>query len=196
MRSLLVLAVATAFLPACARGALVLNMDGLRGCDPGLQMLELYFDELPPAQDERLAAYTIRLRTLGPTLRFGPSELVGEPVEHPFVFPAGTGVDVLTASDSELFVLATLPVTVPRGVNIPDNGGVLRFPVEVSPSGVGLAGVVIDVSSTVATEFADDEGQLIPFVPVNGQVYFCPEPSSAVVVLLGVWLGALRRRRW
>jgi hypothetical protein len=183
-----------------ARGALVLNIDTGGGgvcLAPGeVKYLEVYFDEVPPAEDERLILYAIGLRIPTNTgLIFGPGSLVGKTVEHPFVLPEDSTVDVLRATEHEIGAFVEQPLSLLNGVDIRDGAGVLRFPVMLRPGAVfGPAVVTFDLAPG-RTEFANEVGELIPFVPTTGSFTICPDPSFAGVVLFGAGLAALRRNR-
>jgi hypothetical protein len=200
VRNFLIALTLVSALAAPARAALTLNIDGGGLClQPGeVRYLEVHFTETPPAVDENLLVYSVGLQIQGnSSLAFGPASLVGATVEHPFVIPAGASydLDVLRASERELYVFVDRPAGIAEGVNIADGAGVLRFPVTLRGSPVfGQATIHFDLTPA-GTVFADERGEAIPFIPTAGSFTICPEPSALAGVLATTVALALRRRR-
>ncbi len=198
MRTLLIACTLAAALAAPARAALVLNIDDGTLClQPGeVQFLEAYFTESPPARDEGLSLYSVLLKIEGNSgLAFGPGSLVGPTVEHPFVIPAGAPyvIDVLRATERELYVFLDRPAGAAHGVNVTDGAGVLRFPVTLAGApAFGTATIRFELG--VWTVFAAEPGNEIPFAANPGSFVICPEPSALAATLAAAGAMMLRRR--
>jgi len=191
-----VLALWALLLPAAAaRGALTLNVESVQLAPGETGFIEVFFTELPPAQRERLVAYSVGLDLISQGgITFGPGPLLGEPTAHPFVFAPGTPIDD-TGSGPTRIRAASAILTEP--VNITDNMGLLRVPVTVARGAPQQRGAVAFVLTGGLTEFSDDVGNTIEFVPVNGAIETggeVPEPS-ATLLAAACGLAALARRR-
>ncbi|HZN66505.1 MAG TPA: hypothetical protein VFB66_14545, partial [Tepidisphaeraceae bacterium] len=111
---------------------------------------------------------------------------------HPFVFAPGTPIDDTGSTATRIRSSAAI-LTEPVDIN--DNEAVLRVPITVPPGAFGLVRIVFNLTGGL-TEFSDDVGNVIPFVPVNGTITICPEPSAACLVApIGMLALARRRRR-
>jgi hypothetical protein len=194
MRDLSLLVVVICLVASPARAALTLNIESPRVRRGEVRFIEVFANEFAPAQDERLVAYSIGL-TLpeGSPLMFGPGPIINVPVNHPFVFPAGTPIEDLGSNSRQVRALASVQTGTE---NVTDNEGFLRVPISIRPDYEGPACLlVVNFELTGGlTEMSDDIGNVIEFVPVNG-VFICPEPSSAMMILFGMGLVALRRRQ-
>jgi hypothetical protein len=196
MRFACILPVAITVLATSAQGAVTLNIESTNFLPGQVAYIEVYATELPPAQNENLVAYSIGLNLpQGGPIIFGPGPRALAPVNHPFVFPAGTPIQDHGSTGYQIRASAALPTGVE---NITDNEGFLRVPVSYVPGYNGpcvLAMVSFELRNGL-TEMSDDIGNVIEFVPVPGVLNpLCPEPSSALVLLFGTGLLALRRRR-
>lgn len=177
---------------AAARGALTLNIESIEFRPGESGFIEVFFTETAPAENERLVAYAVGLEIQGaPGITFGPSPLLREPVDHPFVFAPGTPIDD-TGSGPTRIRSSSAILTEPVDIN--DNEGVLRVPITIAPD-ASFGRRVISFNLTGGlTEFSDDVGNAIPFVAVSGFIDYIPEPSALCTTgLLG--LAALARRR-
>jgi len=189
MRLLSSLFVVVCLVASPARAALTLNIEAPRVRPGEIGFIEVFATEFPPAQEERLVAYSIGLRLPeGSPLMFGPGPIVNVPTRHPFVFPAGTPIEDLGSNARQVRALASIPV---GSENITDNEGFLRVPISIRPDYTGpicTVYLVLFELSGGATELSDDIGNVIEFVPMNG-VFVCPEPSATgvTVLLMGVW---------
>jgi hypothetical protein len=186
---------ACVFAPSIASAALTLNIERieLRPGDTGF--IEVFFTESAPAANENLVAYAVGLdlpTNPGNAVSFGPAPLLRETTAHPFVFAPGTPIDDTGSNASRIRSSAAI-LTAPE--NIVDNEGVLRVPVTAAMSAVpgSVIPVVFNLTGGL-TEFSDDIGGVIEFVPVNGQVTIVPEPAALGLLGIGGVL-FLRRRR-
>ena len=187
------LALCALLLPAgAARGALTLSFEG-ELCPGETGFIEVFFTEIGPAENEGLVAYAVGLDLVAPRgVTFGPAPLLREPTEHPFVFAPGTPIDDTGSTATRICSSAAI-LTEP--VNIDDDEGVLRVPVTVAPDALfGNLVIVFNLTGGL-TEFSDDVGNAIPFVPVQGRITICPEPSAACLAALIGLLALARRRR-
>ena len=202
---------ACVFAPS-AFGVLTLNID-TKAVRPGESgAIEVFFTELPPAVNERLALYALGVNLQGaPGVTFGQSDAEGNvsfvevPTEHPWVFsgipgsPRPTLEDLGTSTASQVRAFGELPTRIQVGVDITnEKGGVLRIPFSVAPgAALGLRQIVIEQTEVGATDFVDDAGELIPFIanplPTQG-ILVVPEPAALSLLGIGGVL-FLRRRR-
>lgn len=199
MRFASILSVTITVLATSAQGALTLNVESLELAPGESGFLEVYATELPPAQNEFLVAYAIALNLpQGSPIHFGPGPLLLETTDHPFVFPGNTTIEDRGSDEYQIRAWVFLDLEVPQQ-HIDDNEGFLRVPVSFRSDYTGpcLRVPITFQLGRDMTELGDDVGALIDFVPVNGMVggLLCPEPSSAMAVLFGSGLLALRRRR-
>ena len=190
-----VLALWALLLPAAAaRGALTLNVESVQLAPGETGFIEVFFTEVPPAENERLVAYAVGLDVPSiPGVVFGPAPLLLEPVTHPFVFAPGTPIDDTGSGPNRIRSSAAI-LTEP--VDIRDGAGVLRVPITFeSDAGYGRWPIVFNLTGGL-TEFSDDVGNVIPFVPVNGMITYVPEPSATfLAAACGMDVLARRRRQ-
>jgi len=184
---------ACVFAPSIASAALQLNIESieLRPGDTGF--IEVFFRETAPAANENLVAYAVGLDLpANPRgVSFAPAPLLRETTAHPFVFAPGTPIDDTGSSASRIRSSAAI-LTAPE--NIVDNEGVLRVPISVAQGAApGVIPIVFNLTGGL-TEFSDDIGNVIEFVPVNGAVTIVPEPAALGLLGIGGVL-FLRRRR-
>jgi hypothetical protein len=176
---------------ASARAALTLNVESIVLAPGETGFVEIFFNELPPAANENLVAYSVGLDLIGPPgVTFGPAPLLREPTEHTFVFAPGTPIDDTGSGPTRIRSSAAI-LTAPE--NIVDGEGVLRVPITMARDAPpGIRQIVFNLTGGL-TEFSDDIGNVIEFVPVNGRIGI-PEPSGACLAA-SVGLLALARRR-
>jgi hypothetical protein len=193
------------FAPSIASAALTLNVPEVGSFRPGQTgFIDVFFTETGPATNERLAVYAIGLDLLnGSGVTFGPAPFVRMPGEEGtpgrrwvFADVPGATLEDLGSGPDRIRAFASLPISVLDGVDItPNNSLVLRVPYTISPTaGLGVRDLVINTVEAGATDFVDEVGELIPFVPDNGKIEFIPEPG-AVGLLGGGGVFLLLRRR-
>lgn len=187
------LALCALLLPAIsARAALTLKVEDITLAPGETKFVEVFFTETAPAQNENLVAYAVGIDLVGPPgVTFGPAPVLREPTAHPFVFAPGTPIDD-TGSGATRIRSSSAILTAPE--NITDNEGVLRFPVTMAPDATGATRYMNLVLTGGLTEFSDDIGNVIEFIPINGTIRYLPEPSAACPAGM-LALAALARRR-
>ena len=177
---------------AAARGALTLNVRVEPLCPGETSFLEVFFTEIGPTENEELVAYSVGLDLIGGSgITFGPAPLLREPVDHPFVFAPGTPIDDTGSGPTRIRSSAAI-LTAP--VDITNNAGVLRVPITARDNLIGVGVIAFNLTGGL-TEFSDDIGNVIEFVPVSGRITFCPEPSAACLMGLGAVAAPAWRRR-
>jgi len=211
MRKLLIGALsAFALVPGLAQAALVLNLEQgpTTAVNRGSTVpLELFFNE-PVAASEAANAFqaVLKITPAGggvfeespdspgdafadlPQSRTYFGDTIGPNSRTP-AFPTAS----FQTPDRSQIVVSILSASASKNVDVTDNMGLIRVPIDISPNATGPVTVQL-----VSFSLADAAGNLIPVAPGNVTsvipVNVVPEPASLGLLAIGGLL-TLRRRR-